>query len=120
MAACDTDNVKTVEMVLKAGKTNIENNLMISAVNKQSPLMLETLVIQGADINEVILLDAYSYTTSLHYAVDVEDIVMIKKIIDLGGDVNNVDSNWRTPLHLACLFGYYRVVNLLIENVELS
>lgn len=96
-------------------ETNFED-LMILAVKKQRPSMLEKLVISGANIDELIWLDGYNFSTLLHYAVEMEYIDMVEKIIDLRGDLNIVDSNWRTPLHLACVIGNAQVVKLLIES----
>lgn len=39
------------------------------------------------------------YRTALHYAIEIEDIAIIKKLITKGAEINATDKNGSTPLH---------------------
>ncbi|KAF6275800.1 ankyrin repeat domain 7 [Rhinolophus ferrumequinum] len=53
----------------------------------------------------------------LHTAAAVGDLEKVKEYLQLKKyDVNIRDRKYRTPLHLACTYGYSNVVSLLIEK----
>lgn len=52
----------------------------------------------------------------VHEAVVSGDINYVKKMLNLGGDVNDLHFGSITPLHMACLAGYYDIALYLIEN----
>jgi ankyrin repeat protein len=53
---------------------------------------------------------------SLNEAVRLNDIVLIKGLIDAGADVNFKDQLDETPLHVAVIRGYREIAALLIEK----
>jgi ankyrin repeat protein len=53
---------------------------------------------------------------SLDEAVRLNDIVLVKALIDAGADVNAIDELGETPLHVAVVRGYREVASLLIEK----
>ena len=54
--------------------------------------------------------------TSLHIAVQYNDIKIVKSLILKGADVNAVDNNGNTPLHLAIIYERVEIVELLLSN----
>ncbi|MCP4624633.1 MAG: hypothetical protein GY850_14050 [bacterium] len=53
---------------------------------------------------------------SMNEAVRLNDIVLIKSLVDDGADVNERDKLGETPLHVAAMSGYREIASLLLEN----
>jgi len=53
---------------------------------------------------------------SMNEAVRLNDIVLVKSLIDGGAKVNEIDSLGETPLHVAAMRGYRGIASLLLEN----
>ena len=53
---------------------------------------------------------------SLNEAVRLNDIVLVKALIDAGADVNEKDEAGEAPLHIAVVGGYREIASLLIEK----
>ncbi len=53
---------------------------------------------------------------SLNEAVRLNDIVLVKALIDAGADVNEKDEAGEAPLHIAIVEGYQDIATLLIEK----
>ncbi|NXK92787.1 ANR11 protein, partial [Formicarius rufipectus] len=51
----------------------------------------------------------------LHRAVNHEDVDLVRKIIQAGGNVNAQDYAGLTALHIASMEGSYRIANLLLK-----
>ena len=61
--------------------------------------------------------NVYNYrTTEIHSAVKQKNILAVKRYIRYGIDVNSVDHNGDTALHLAVERGYYDIAKLLLQN----
>ncbi|KAA3680849.1 uncharacterized protein DEA37_0009754 [Paragonimus westermani] len=60
-----------------------------------------------------------SGNTALYVAVAQNNLVLAKLLLDDGGalvDITNTNCDAATPLHMAALFGYSGMVNLLVED----
>jgi len=53
---------------------------------------------------------------SLNEAVQLNDIVLVKALLDSGSDINEKDELDETPLHTAAVGGYREIASLLIEK----
>jgi ankyrin repeat protein len=53
---------------------------------------------------------------SLNEAIRLNDIVLVKALIDAGADVNEKDVAGEAPLHIAVIEGYRDIASLLIEK----
>jgi Ankyrin repeats (3 copies) len=68
--------------------------------------IIELLLSKGADINE-----------ALHFGCELGDKERVELLLEMvGADVNRVDENYITLLHLACWKGYKEIADLLIEK----
>jgi 26S proteasome non-ATPase regulatory subunit 10 len=58
------------------------------------------------------------YETLIHLAVEADEADVCQFLIDQREDINAKDkeNNGRTPLHLACARGHYKIVLLLLDN----
>lgn len=54
--------------------------------------------------------------TALHFAAQENNSEIVKILIDAGSILDAKSGIGRTPLHLACLRGNYKVSKLLISN----
>lgn len=54
--------------------------------------------------------------TTLHLAVDENDLQSVNILLDAGVDVNFRDADGETPLHLACFEGNPDIVRVLLEH----
>jgi ankyrin repeat protein len=57
----------------------------------------------------------FSYLTLISQ-YDEKQVAQLRKLIGLGHDVNQVDEQGNTPLHIACLKGYYHIAAVLLEH----
>ena len=53
---------------------------------------------------------------SIHEAARRGDLDTIKKIVEEGGDLNEIESIFGTPLHNAIAYGQFEAVKLLVEE----
>lgn len=53
--------------------------------------------------------------THLHLCARRGDLAMCKKFVEEGADVNVADNAGWTPLHEACAYGFYEMVEFLIQ-----
>jgi len=75
------------------------------------PEYIELLVKHGADINA----KAFMGETPLHYAIKHEQIICLKKLIELKADIERKNSQGATPLHYAAIKGNTNAVMMLIK-----
>lgn len=52
----------------------------------------------------------------LYWAVFNNNLEFSKRIIEMGADVNHKDSLGRSPLSIACFYGFLDLASLLLEN----
>jgi len=52
----------------------------------------------------------------LKYSKNKASLAEVKKFVELGADVNCVDHDMNTPLHLAAKFGAFSTIKFLIKN----
>ncbi|XP_061179105.1 NF-kappa-B inhibitor alpha-like [Saccostrea echinata] len=51
-------------------------------------------------------------------AVHTQHLDVVETLIECGASLSVVDKNGNTPLHIACIYGFYATVPSLLENVE--
>lgn len=54
--------------------------------------------------------------TPLMWAVRQNNIEFVKRLIELGADPNKDDEVGRSPLEIACFFGYHGIAEYLLES----
>ncbi|KAL1494475.1 hypothetical protein ABEB36_010071 [Hypothenemus hampei] len=96
-----------------------EHNLLILATLDKNHHLLMFLLKENFDINQ----QDECGKTALHHAAqrDLQDILLL--LIDHGANVNSLDHNRNTPLHLACDWGQVSCVKALIyssDQVEIN
>jgi glutaminase len=73
------------------------------------------------DLSQVDKLDPKKKKSALHvqffYSCFENDIMIVRKMIRAGINVNMKDYDSRTALHIACSEGNYEIVKLLLDNV---
>lgn len=62
------------------------------------------------DVNQVL----YGQTL-LYWAVHQNNIEFTRCLVEKGADINKKDSICRTPILIACYFGYYNIVKFLLK-----
>lgn len=63
------------------------------------------------DVNEV-----FQGQSLLYWAVHYRNIEFTKHLVLKGADVNQLDRLGRTPLMIACYFGFVEIASFLLEN----
>lgn len=58
----------------------------------------------------------YKGQSLLYWAVHMNNIQFTKQLIHRGANVNHRDCLGRTPLLIACYFGYFEIASFLMEN----
>ncbi|MBU9710892.1 ankyrin repeat domain-containing protein [Evansella tamaricis] len=54
--------------------------------------------------------------TALTWATHMGNSEFVKRLIELGADVNKLDESGRVPLEIACYFGYEEIVQRLLNE----
>lgn len=66
--------------------------------------------IEEHDVNQEI-----NGASLLYWAVFLNQVQMLKKLLELGADPNKKDLHGRSPLEVGAYFGFYKVCHLLLE-----
>lgn len=77
--------------------------------------IVEYLVEAGADVNATTPPESGA-VTALRYAIDNEDYLMAKYLIDHGADVNLANAGGWTPIMTAARIGNREIIQLLLDN----
>ncbi|XP_074064957.1 uncharacterized protein LOC141504008 isoform X2 [Macrotis lagotis] len=88
------------------------NTLLHYAAYGENTAIVSKLLQYDCDL-EALNKDGFS---PLLLAVKEDNKEMVEFFLMNGANVNAVDSNERTPLHLACVYGYPDVVTVLVEK----
>ncbi|XP_065063205.1 protein phosphatase 1 regulatory subunit 12A-like isoform X2 [Rhopilema esculentum] len=99
---------QTINLPDDAGKSPLH-----LAVETQNILAISILAKNEADIN---FQNAKTGENALHYAVKKENEDMIRKLLELGVDVNAADIEGNTPLHSLPNAEHRQLAQLLLEN----
>lgn len=78
---------------------------------KEDDLFRLVQYLKPNDVNEEI-----HGQSLLYWAVFNNNLEFSKRIIEMGADVNHKDSLGRSPLSIACFYGFLDLVSLLLEN----
>jgi hypothetical protein len=92
--------------------TNL-NIALIYAITASEIAVVERLLQLGADPN---FIDMIQLRTPLHHAARTGSLPLVAMIFDHGGDAEVVDCNGQVPLHVACLGGYYDIIQYFCES----
>jgi ankyrin repeat protein len=60
--------------------------------------------------------EEYKGQSPLYWAVNMNNLQFTKLLVHQGADVNQRDCLGRTPLLIACFFGYVQIASFLLEN----
>lgn len=119
-AAVKAGAEEAAQQLLRAGASpNIPDALNMSplhsAAERNDAGMIYTLVCEGhADIDAAVNAAGY---TALHSAVIHKCAEAMRALCDLGADAHRMDSDKRTPLHIAGWNGFLSGVRYFMENV---
>lgn len=93
---------------------------LVSTINNASRTgdvgTIEKLVKSGVDVRE----KDNDGRSSLHFAVDGQNIEVIKLLLRYGADITEKTNKGNTALHTACSKGYKEAVELLLSSVDLK
>jgi ankyrin repeat protein len=108
-------NLDIVQLLIKGSDVNskIPNvySILHTACYHKGPILVETLIKAGADVNENNNQDG---RYPLHVAVLYSDLDTIKCLLDNGADVNATNNDEETALHLAAENDRIEVVKILL------
>jgi ankyrin repeat protein len=102
---------------LRYGKTPlmyaVDQNILINKSNNEGKYKIAIYLLEH---NADVKVKAFDNSNVLHWAIKSKNLKIIKKLIKAGVDINGVDSEGVTPLSLAILLEYEKVVKILKEN----
>ena len=85
------------------------------AVFSRSLQIVEYLLSHGTDVNCINQYSLHWHEFPLLTAVGSGCSRMVRLLLENGANVNQVDKNLQSPLHLACKYNQYEIVKILIE-----
>lgn len=94
---------------------------LLRAVENNDGELVKELLKQGADLKKAyILYNFYNFynlsETLLHYVAREGGIEIAELLLECGAEVDGVDDQKKTPLHIAVLFDKPEMAKLLLEN----
>jgi ankyrin repeat protein len=121
----ELDSLKKLRLVSKSFKKTVDFylNKQIEAWIVELPLSQRKFIISEKFINQDVLKKLFFIQTVsldqlnnqlIHYAAILAKL-NLKRVIYLGGDINAVELNGKTPLHRAALCGSVSKVGLLLS-----
>lgn len=119
---CETGDAFVVKLLIENGadpeaRDNCGRTAVHYAVSAGKSEVLPILA-EGRDEKKLMRMKDHGGRTPLHHAVFLESnqIQMVQKIITLGGEVNALDMDRRTPLHYAAEAGKSRIIPILLQR----
>ena len=108
---------KDINFKSSTGKTPLyfalfRDNLTKKEINDE---IVETLVLNGADVNTTSDLDL-TKSTPLHKTVELKNIKLINLLLLHGANPNQPNSDGQTPLHIAVSSGNLEITELLLKH----
>ncbi|MCP4101072.1 MAG: hypothetical protein GY750_06565 [Lentisphaerae bacterium] len=117
-----TGSVDLLKRVLNALDNNIKKYkhhhlLLHYAIFSGNFKAIEFLINAGAEVN---LPEKRKQSTPLHTAAKYSSPVTITFLLKQGARIDNIDIDGNTPLHIACKYGNFRVIEQLAFNQIVS
>jgi ankyrin repeat protein len=121
--ACREGNIEMIELLLRynadVNKKNKYSTIyplfdILSSTKIKNPLpFIQLLLENGADITTI---DSFG-NSILHYAVEQENMDLVKLSIQSGCDINSTERHDKdTPLHYACFQKNREIIHYLVEQ----
>ena len=110
-----------------SGLTPLMSLVLSSVLSSSTSDMVDALHSYGCNLNAALEvsetnleLQLWNGSTALHMAIGIEkvDSGCIKSLISCGAYVQATDAQGRTPLHIACIVGYFDNLDLLAPNED--
>ena len=95
------------ELINLGAKINVQNNL------QYSPIALALLKDKQSILN-LLITEEQQQLSPLHLAVELDDVVLFKILLDKKHDIDSQDPNGNTLLHLAAGLGNHQMIRLLL------
>ena len=95
------------ELINLGAKINVQNNL------QYSPIALALLKEKQSILN-LLITEEQQQLSPLHLAVELDDVVLFKILLDKKHDIDSQDPNGNTLLHLAAGLGNHQMIRLLL------
>lgn len=92
-----------------------KNSILHEAIRSGNINTLKMLLKGNKKLNLDVNAKNHAGYTALHIAVELNRIEMVKYLKDKAADVNEVNNNMRTPLHLAALSGNVSLFDTLLR-----
>ncbi|XP_049583999.1 ankyrin repeat and SOCS box protein 9 isoform X1 [Syngnathus scovelli] len=113
--ACGRGHVTCVSLLLRHRArpmgSSVSNSPMHVAASKGYPECIESLAQHGADLDQNI----HQSGTPLHVACSSQQLTAVKKLLELGANVN-VGRSGESPLHIAARASNPEMVSVLLEH----
>ena len=110
-----------------SGLTPLMSLVLSGVVSSNTSDMVNALHLHGCNLYAILEvsetnleLQSWNGRTALHMAIGIEnvDADCIKSLISCGATIQAKDRQGRTPLHIACIAGYFDNLNLLAPNKD--
>ena len=110
-----------------SGLTPLMSLVLSGVVSSSTSEMVDALHSHGCNLNAALEvsetsleLQPWNGRTALHMAVGTENVDddCVKSLISCGASIQATDAQGRTPLHIACIAGYFDNLDLLAPNED--